>query len=160
MKRGVQELTGPRQLGDYLLKTDDGRHTVLRGKYKGAFIDEIPGGYIRHYILLKWADSMNPAEQQLFEQYGKKEEPMPDENQTKPEAPPESRDIIKEAFDLAAKTGHATISIKNTLKTAETEVEAIRTEATDEELKESEELVEKLADSIIEPDKKPVDTPE
>lgn len=132
MKRGVQELTEASQLGDYLQKVEGGRHIVLRGKFKGVPLDEVPGGYIRHYILLSWADSMNPAEEKLFEHYAQKENNMTDK--------------VKEAFKQAEKTGRAEINLRD-VKTDETEVAPIRTEATDEELKESEELVEKVIDT-------------
>lgn len=58
-------------LGDYLMFSE-GRYIVLRGKYKGTPLDQVPRGYVREYILYAWKESLSEEEQQLFEQRTKK----------------------------------------------------------------------------------------
>ncbi|MHC4620544.1 MAG: hypothetical protein ACYTEQ_22580 [Planctomycetota bacterium] len=74
-KRGMEELEGGMtSLGSYLQQFPGGRCIVLRGKYKGAYADTIPRGYIRKFILVKWRDDLTPAELALFEEWGKTDE--------------------------------------------------------------------------------------
>lgn len=73
-KRGMEELADAPLLGSYLQRVPGGRYIVLRGKYKSAFADTLPRGYVRKFILVKWRDDMTPAELKLFEKWGHKEE--------------------------------------------------------------------------------------
>lgn len=52
-------------LGDYLMFSE-GRYLVLRGKYKGTPLDQVPRGYVREYILNAWKESLSEEEEQLF----------------------------------------------------------------------------------------------
>jgi len=83
-KRGRQELSPHRALGDYLQRFPDGRYIILRGKYKGAYADTVPRGYIRKFILTKCIDDLTPSELELFTHYGRKDEPMTAETPTLP----------------------------------------------------------------------------
>lgn len=75
MSLGIEEMeewdAREHQLGEYLAFSA-GRYILLRGKYRGAFLDTVPRGYLRNYVLNKWRDSFNEEEEQLFEQYAKK----------------------------------------------------------------------------------------
>jgi len=73
-KRGLEELGDAALQGGYLQRLPTGRCIVLRGKYRGAFADTVPRGYIRKFVLVKWRDNLNPAELALFEEWGRKDE--------------------------------------------------------------------------------------
>lgn len=57
-----------RLLGQYLQEEEDGRITLLRGKWASCFLSDVPRGYVRNYILKAWVDDMSEEEQELFEQ--------------------------------------------------------------------------------------------
>lgn len=77
MKKGMEELSQSFQLGDYLQQTPNGRHILLRGKFKGGYLDSIPRGYIRKFLLVKCVDDMTATEKELFEERGKLDEVEP-----------------------------------------------------------------------------------
>jgi hypothetical protein len=58
-------------LGDYLMFSE-GQYVLLRGKYKGKPLNQVPRGYVREYILNAWKDALSEEEHQIFAQYGKK----------------------------------------------------------------------------------------
>jgi hypothetical protein len=64
---GLEEMTSSSLLGEYLQESIDGRHILLRGKYRGAFLDTIPKGYIRKFVLVKLIDDLTEKEHELFE---------------------------------------------------------------------------------------------
>jgi hypothetical protein len=59
-------MTAGSLLGEYLQESINGRHLLLRGKYRGAFLDTIPKGYIRRFVLVKLVDELTEREQELF----------------------------------------------------------------------------------------------
>lgn len=67
MKLGFEELTPSTMLGAYLSESIDGRHILLRGKFRGAFLDTIPTGYIKRFVLVKLCDELTDRERELFE---------------------------------------------------------------------------------------------
>jgi len=153
MKKGMEEISGYQQIGDYLQEVEGGRHIILRGKFKGGYLDTIPRGYIRKFILKKWIDGMTEEELELFEKYGKK-----DEEKEMPE-----KDTVTEAFEKVAKEGGSVeipltkAPTEGTLDEEETtkpEVKPTRTKATDEEMKESEEALARVEESEAEEAKK------
>lgn len=73
MKPGIEIDDDELVFGDYLHPTPDGRYTLLRGRYRGAFVDTVPRGYIRNFILEKCIEDLTRKERQLFELYGKKD---------------------------------------------------------------------------------------
>lgn len=56
-----------RLLGNYLQEEEDGQITILRGKYASCFLDDVPRGYVRNYILKNWTEDMSEEERELFE---------------------------------------------------------------------------------------------
>jgi hypothetical protein len=74
MSRGLEEFEGPRDLGVFLMEIPGGRHIMLRGKFRGGYLDTIPRGYLRKYVLQKWIEDMSEEERTLFEKYGRKED--------------------------------------------------------------------------------------
>jgi hypothetical protein len=64
--KGFEEMTAGSLLGEYLQESINGRHLLLRGKYRGAFLDTIPKGYIRRFVLVKLVDELTEREQELF----------------------------------------------------------------------------------------------
>lgn len=134
-KKGCEELSTARALGDFLFQEKSGRCKVLRGKYRGRYINEVPRGYVRKFILTAWREDMNPLELEIFEHYGKKEEAVEDK-----------KDKVTEAFEkVAAEGGSVEVPLTDeAVKVKEADVEVTRTEATDEELEESKEVIESL----------------
>jgi hypothetical protein len=63
-----------RLLGEYLQEEEDGQHTLLRGKWRSAYLSDVPRGYVRNFILKTWIDDMTEEERELFEARAKKEE--------------------------------------------------------------------------------------
>ena len=63
-----------RLLGEYLQEEEDGRVTLLRGKWRSCHLEDVPCGYVRNFILKTWIDDMNEEERELFEARVKKEE--------------------------------------------------------------------------------------
>lgn len=115
--KGREELTGPRPLGDYLQETQEGRVVILRGKYKGAFFDTVPAGYIGRFLLQKCRTDMTPQEIKLCERYAgdsmvkkiRRRVRMSDTSKVKVEVT--AGKGIAEAFDKAAEIGCAEISL-------------------------------------------------
>lgn len=56
-----------RILGNYLQEEEDGQLTILRGKYASCYLQDVPRGYVRNYILKTWIDDMTEEERELFE---------------------------------------------------------------------------------------------
>jgi hypothetical protein len=67
MKPGFEELTTSTQLGSYLAESVADRYVVLRGRYRGTFLDTIPKGYIKRFVLVKLLDELTDRERELFE---------------------------------------------------------------------------------------------
>ena len=67
MKPGFEELTSSTNLGAYLSESVDGRYILLRGKFRGAFLDTIPTGYIKRFVLVKLLEELTDRERELFE---------------------------------------------------------------------------------------------
>jgi hypothetical protein len=63
-----------RILGNYLQEEEDGQLTLLRGKYASCYLQDVPRGYVRKYILKAWIEDMTDEERELFEARAKKEE--------------------------------------------------------------------------------------
>jgi hypothetical protein len=63
-----------RILGNYLQEEEDGQITLLRGKYSSCYLQDVPRGYIRKYIMTAWIEDMTDEERELFEARAKKEE--------------------------------------------------------------------------------------
>ena len=79
-----RELSYPLMLGDYLQQqTPEGDCIILRGKYKGCYLNTVPKGYVRSFILKKW--ELTPPEQILFETRAKRTEAEEIEHQEKEE---------------------------------------------------------------------------
>lgn len=79
-----EELSYPRALGSYVQQlSPEGRCIILIGKYKGSFLDTVPKGYVRSFILKKW--ELTPLEQKLFEVYAVRTEAEEKEHQEKEE---------------------------------------------------------------------------
>lgn len=57
-----------RTLGEYLQEEEDGRITLLRGKWSSCFLEDVPRGYVREYVLKQWLDDMTDEEKELFTQ--------------------------------------------------------------------------------------------
>jgi len=81
VKLGFEELTPSTTLGTYLSESVDGRHILLRGKYRGAFLDTIPTGYIKRFVLVKLLEELTDRERELFEAC------VPKENDARPADP-------------------------------------------------------------------------
>lgn len=115
--KGREELTGPRPLGDYLTETRDNRVVLLRGKFKGAYLDTVPAGYIGRFLLVKCRGDMTPKEIELCERYAgdsmvkkiRRRVKMSDSSKVNVEVT--AGKGIAEAFDKAAEHGCATISL-------------------------------------------------
>lgn len=115
--KGREELTGDRPLGDYLLQREDGRIIILRGKFRGAFFDTVPAGYIGRFLLAKCRDDMNPREIELCEKYAgdstvkkiRRRVKMTEKSKVQVEVT--AGKGISEAFDKAAEVGCAEISL-------------------------------------------------
>lgn len=58
-------------LGDYLMFSE-GQYILLRGKFKGRPLGQVPRGYIREYILKTWQETLSEEEAQLFKQFAEK----------------------------------------------------------------------------------------
>ena len=56
------------RLGEFLQEEEDGRITLLRGKWSSCYLEDVPRGYVRNYILKTWTDDMTEEEKELFEQ--------------------------------------------------------------------------------------------
>jgi len=55
MTEGLEELGEPDVYGNAIKPyRNTGRFIVLKGKYKGSFIDTVPKGYLEKVILAKW----------------------------------------------------------------------------------------------------------
>lgn len=67
LPKGRESFT-TRLLGQYLQEEEDGRITLLRGKWASCFLSDVPRGYVRNYILKTWVDDMSEEERELFEQ--------------------------------------------------------------------------------------------
>lgn len=66
VKRGLEELDDMRPLGDYLQRFPNGRCILLRGKFKGAYVDTVPTGYLEKFVLEKW--DLTEAERDIIEE--------------------------------------------------------------------------------------------
>lgn len=75
MSLGAEELEEyvDNALGDYLMLSE-GQYIVLRGKYRGKSLDQVPRGYVREYILNAWKETLSEEEFQLFSQRARKPE--------------------------------------------------------------------------------------
>lgn len=71
MKKGREEMNdaGPAAIGDYIQRMANGRYTLLRGRFKGGYLDTVPSGYLRNFILKKCIEDMTPTEIELCEKY-------------------------------------------------------------------------------------------
>lgn len=115
--KGREELEGPRPLGDYLTETKSGRAVLLRGKFRGAYIDTVPAGYIGRFLLVKCREDMTPKEIELCERYAgdstvkkiRRRVKMTEKSKVQIEV--EAGKGISEAFDKAAEHGCAEISL-------------------------------------------------
>lgn len=74
LPRGREPFT-TRLLGEYLQEEEDGRITLLRGKWASCYLEDVPRGYVRNYILKAWVDDMTDEERELFEQRIKESNP-------------------------------------------------------------------------------------
>jgi hypothetical protein len=74
LPRGREPFT-TRLLGQYLQEEEDGRVTLLRGKWASCYLEDVPRGYVRNYILKAWVDDMSEEERELFEQRIKEDNP-------------------------------------------------------------------------------------
>jgi hypothetical protein len=81
---GFEELDDTHLVGPYLNAFGNGRYIVLRGKYKGSFLDTIPKGYIRKFVLTKWVEDMTPYERTLFTAAAEEEEETMDRQPNDP----------------------------------------------------------------------------
>ena len=72
--KGREEPAGAQQLGLFLQQNPDGDVILLRSKFRGVNIKDVPRGFIRVYVLTKWKPDMTPRELEIFEQYGAKDE--------------------------------------------------------------------------------------
>ena len=115
--KGREELTGPRPLGNWLLQHEDGRVTILRGKFAGAYFNTVPAGYIGRFLLQKCRDELNPRELELCEKYAgdsavkkiRRRVRMTETSKVQVEVT--AGKGIAEAFDKAAEVGCAEISL-------------------------------------------------
>jgi hypothetical protein len=64
-----------RLLGEYLQEEEDGRITLLRGKWASCYLADVPRGYVRNYILKTWTADMTEEERELFEQRTQEKNP-------------------------------------------------------------------------------------
>lgn len=64
-----------RLLGEYLQEEEDGRVTLLRGRWSSCFLSDVPRGYVRNYILKHWTEDMTEEERELFEQRVREDQP-------------------------------------------------------------------------------------
>ena len=137
--KGMEELTDTVcQIGNYLQRNPNNRYLNLRGKYQGKYLEDIPRGYIRNVILTQWLDDLTEDEVNVYRKYSTQEK-----NMTK-------KDPIDEAFENIEKTGFAQIPLERNTPAKKIKPEKIKTEATDEELEESEAVI----DAIIEEEEK------
>jgi len=60
---------GPAAMGDYIQRMPNSRYILLRGRFKGGYLDTVPSGYIRNFILKKCIEDMTPTEIELCEKY-------------------------------------------------------------------------------------------
>jgi hypothetical protein len=74
LPRGREPFT-TRLLGQYLQEEEDGRVTLLRGKWASCYLEDVPRGYVRNYILKAWVDDMSEEERELFEQRTQEKNP-------------------------------------------------------------------------------------
>ena len=55
MTEGLEELGEPDVYGNALQPyRNTGRFIILKGKYKGSFVDTVPKGYLEKVVLAKW----------------------------------------------------------------------------------------------------------
>lgn len=151
--KGREELeSGPRPLGDYFQMMPNGRVIILRGKFKAAYLDSIPGGYIRNFLLKKCKQDMTPREIELCERYAGEEIKIIKRTlrmKTKTQVEVSGR-ALTDAFDKAAEQGCAeislTIPVPDTLKKA-TVIDKLRMRGTPLELIGSYLVAETLEDA-------------
>lgn len=116
LKKG-REFTAPPLLGNYLHKAKDNRVTLLRGKYKGAYLDTVPVGYVGQFLLTQCREDMTTEEIKLCEAYAgdaimkkiRRKNKMTIKNKVQVEVT--AGKGIAEAFDIAAKHGCAEIAL-------------------------------------------------
>ncbi|MGD9209121.1 MAG: hypothetical protein PVI90_00020 [Desulfobacteraceae bacterium] len=119
-KKG-REFTNPPVLGDYLSKTINGRIILLRGKYKGAYLNTVPTGYVKNFLLKQCYEDMLPEEIKLCETYCTTDETNTVTKKIKRTLKMTKKDKvtvevnagrgIADAFDTAAKYGCTEISL-------------------------------------------------
>lgn len=70
-KKGREEMNdaGPAAMGDYIQRMANGRYILLRGRFKGGYLDTVPSGYIRNFLLKTCKEDMTPTETELCEKY-------------------------------------------------------------------------------------------
>ena len=71
-----REIENTNALGDFLYLDADHRYIIARGKFRGAYADTIPRGYIRNFILKTCRDELTNKELELFTGWSQKEEPL------------------------------------------------------------------------------------
>lgn len=116
LKKG-REFTAPPLLGNYLHRTKNNRVTLLRGKYKGAYLDTIPVGYVGQFLLTQCREDMTTEEIKLCEAHAgdaimkkiRRKNKMTIKNKVQVQV--EAGKGIAEAFDIAAKHGCAEIAL-------------------------------------------------
>ena len=67
-QEGLEELADLRQGEALQAYRNTGRYVILKGKYRGSFVDTIPRGYIRKVVLDKW--DLTDDERAIFEYHG------------------------------------------------------------------------------------------
>lgn len=114
-KKGREEMDEgrPQPIGDYIQRTSGGRFIVLRGKFRGGYLDTIPRGYVRNFLLKTCREDMTPHEIKLCEAYAGEEtlrikRTLKMKERTVVEV---SGRGIAEAFERAAERGCAEISL-------------------------------------------------
>lgn len=140
-KKGREEMNDaqPHAIGDYVQRVAGGRYIVLRGKFKGGYLDTIPRGYVRNFLLKTCREDMTPLEIELCEAYaGEETIRIKRTLRMKEKAVVEvSGKGIAEAFERAAEHGcteiSLTIPVPDTFKQP-TVIDRLRTRGTPLEL--------------------------
>lgn len=116
IKKG-REFTDPPVLGNYLHRMKDKRIVLLRGKFKGAYLDTIPVGYIGQFLLTQCRTDMTTEEIKLCETYAgdavmkKIRRKIKMTKKDKVQVEVTAGKGIAEAFDTAAQYGCTEISL-------------------------------------------------